>query len=121
MTPRVSFLSVANSSGGSIQRALGFNAVERKCRHIDIEMFAGRADHAVSTGHETRWRLQWHTAGVFKRLAGLQHRLLTDHAGATHFLQPAVGVGDAPMPGLELHSFITAVGDRNGVGPEKII
>ena len=84
----------------SVQRPFRFDAVERERRHLDVEMLAGLADHAVAADHEARRRLQRHAAGIFELLAGLEHRLLADDAGAAHLLAAAVGVGDAPMPGF---------------------
>ena len=43
-------------------------------------------DHAVAAGHEAGRRRQRHAAGVFERLARLEHRLLADHAGTAHLL-----------------------------------
>ena len=74
-----------------------------KAGNIDVERLAGRGHHAVGAGHETGRRRQRHAAGVFEILARLEHRFLADHAGAAHLLQASLGVGDAPMAGLELH------------------
>src|SRR5262249_18628665 len=76
--------------------------------------------HAVGSGHEARRCRQRHATGVFVRLAGLEHWRLADHAGALHLLEPAVGVGDLPVPGLELHRRRAAIGDLDRIGPEVI-
>src|SRR5262249_13559323 len=86
----------------------------------DVELLAGGGYHAVAAGHEAGWRGQRHTAGVFEVFAGPQHRLLADHAGAAHLLQAALGIGDPPVPGLELDGLAPEIGDVDRIGPEEI-
>ena len=76
--------------------------------------------HAVGAGHEAGRRRQRHAAGIFERFPGLEHRLLADHAGAAHLLQPPERIGDPPVAGLELHRLLAVIGDRDRVGPEEI-
>src|SRR3954467_4429498 len=40
------------------------------------------------------------------------------HALALRLLLPAGGVGDDPVPRLELHGLVAGIGDDDGVGPE---
>jgi len=43
--------------------------------------------------------------GVFEGLAGRQHRLFTDDAGAFHFFDVVQSVGDDPVAAEELDGF----------------
>src|SRR5262245_368294 len=75
-----------------IDRALALGGVEREGGNVDVELLAGGGDHAVGSGHETGRRRQRHAAGVLEVLAGLEHRLLADHARAAHLLQAPLRV-----------------------------
>src|SRR5215210_6021177 len=101
-----------------IERPPGIGAVERKSRHVDLELLAVLALHLVPAGHEARCGLQRHAAGVFEPLARCEHRLLADYPFAADFLPMAGGVGDDPVPGPELHCLVASVGDHDGVRPE---
>ena len=119
---RVSVMKVspAKRTWSAIDRPLGVRRVERERRNFDIEMLAGRGHHAVAAGHEAGRRRQRHAAGVFERLARLEHRLFADHARAFDLLEPPERVGDAPVPGLELYRLSPQIGDVDGIGPEEI-
>src|ERR1700749_4647353 len=99
----------------SIDGAFALDAVERKGRHVDVEMLAGRAYHAIAADHEARRRLQRHSAGIFERFAGLEHRFFTDDAGAADLLAAAVGIGNPPVPGLQLYGLVAVIDDGDGV------
>src|SRR5208283_3420376 len=98
-----------------------FHAVEREGGHLDVEMFAARAHHAIAADHKARRSLQRYAAGVFEGVAGLEHRLFADNAGPAYLLAPAVGVRDAPMAGLQLYRLGAVIGDGDRIGPEEII
>src|SRR5438552_4436806 len=101
-----------------IQNPPVIRAVQRECRHVDLEPLAAFADHLVAPGHEARRGRQWHAAGVFEALARREHGLLADHAFAADFLLASGGAGDDPVPGAELYGLGAGIGDDDGVGPE---
>src|SRR5262245_42429482 len=103
-----------------VDRAFALWGVEREGGDLDAELLASRGHHAVGSGHETGGRGQRYTAGIFEILAGLEDRFLADHAGTPDLLEPALSVGDAPVAGLELDGLTPEVGERDGVGPEKV-
>ena len=70
--------------------------------------------------HDAGWRGERRTAGVLEGLSRGQNRLLADHAAATDLLDPAKGIGDAPMPRHELHGLPTLVLDGDVVGPDEM-
>src|ERR1051325_7210979 len=77
--------------------------------------------HPVAAGHESRGGRKRYTAGIFERLAWLEHRLLADHAGSLHFLAPAEPICDAPVPRAQLDCVRAAVDDLDGIGPEIFV
>src|SRR5882724_11345787 len=102
----------------SVQHPLAVGAVERKGRHVDLEVFAGFADHLIAAGHNTRRGRKQDAGGIFETLAGREHRLFADHAFALDVLPQAGGVDDDPVPRLQLHGLVAIIGDDNGIGPE---
>src|SRR6266404_1363953 len=117
---RLVYLSPQAGRGkkSSIQHPLAVGAVERKGRHVDVEMFAAFAHHLVAAGHEARRGRKRHAAGVFEAFARREHGLFADHALAANFLLAARGVGDDPVPRPQLHRLRAGVGDDDGIGPE---
>src|SRR5947207_4152354 len=101
-----------------VEHPLAVGAVERKGRHVDFELLAGFADHLIAAGHETRRGRKRDAGGIFEALAGREHRLFADHAFALDVLPPARGVGDDPVPRLQLHGLVAIIGDDDGIGPE---
>ena len=81
----------------SVQHPLAVGAVERKGRHVDLEVFAGFADHLIAAGHNTRRGRKQDAGGIFETLAGREHRLFADHAFALDVLPQAGGVDDDPV------------------------
>src|SRR5579872_142643 len=102
----------------SIQNPLGLGAVERERGHVDLELLAACAHHLVAPGHDARCGRERNARGIFKAFARRERRLLADHALATHFLLPAGGIRDDPVPRAQLHGFTAGIGDHDGVGPE---
>src|ERR1700730_18733995 len=70
--------------------------VERKCRHLDLEILAALAHHLVAAGHDARGGPQRHAAGIFEALARPEHRLFPDHAFAADLVPVARGVDEYP-------------------------
>src|ERR1700694_1108208 len=110
----------ATTVASSIDGAGAMRAIEREGGNVDVEIFACRRHHAVSSDHETRWRRQRHAAGIFKALARCEHGLFAYHARAAHFLHASLRVGNVPIAGLQLHRFRAEVGNLDGIGPEKM-
>src|SRR5579863_5949494 len=105
----------------SVERPRLMRAVERKSRDRDREAFAGRQFHLVASDHDARRRRERRAAGVFEALAGTEHRLLADDAGAAHVLDTAHRVGKSPMPSAQLHGFAALIFDADVIGPDIAI
>ena len=60
-------------------------------------------------------------ARVLEALAGLQQRLLADHAEPPHFLDAVLAVGDDPVAADELRRHAAGVGDRDRVGEHVLV
>ena len=93
--------------------------IEHEHGDVCIECRAVVGDAMVLAMHRASRRAQTAAAGVFKRFAGLQDRLLADHAGAFDFFCHAVGIVDVPTARDELGGDVARVGDRDGVGKAK--
>src|SRR5487761_2347218 len=104
----------------SIQHPLVVGAVERKGRHLDLELLAALADHLITSRHEARRGRKRDAAGIFIAFARGQYRLLSDHPYAADFLLPSRRIGDDPVPGAQLHRLGARIGDDDRVGPEKL-
>src|SRR5262249_34494947 len=102
-----------------VHHPLGVRAVEREGRDRHREALAVLRVHLVFAAHRAVRRRERAAARIREGLAGLQHRLLADDAGSTHFLQLAVAVDDAPVARLELHRLDAEIGDLYRVGPEE--
>ena len=50
--------------------------------------------------------------------ARAEHGLFTDHAVAIDMVDHATTIRNPPMPGDQLHGFVTAIFDANMIGPE---
>src|SRR5690606_16737667 len=69
---------------------------------------------------EARRGRQRRAAGIFETLARSEHRLLAHHARPAHFLDPAAGVGDAPVAAAQLNGICAAILDLHVVCPDVI-
>ena len=90
--PRAGARPLQRLSAGAralVDRALGVAMNRAKTPESRYRNARPRRHHAVAAGHEAGRRRQRHAAGVFERLARLEHRLLADHARALDLLQPA--------------------------------
>src|SRR4051812_14462515 len=79
------------------------------------------AFHLIGADHEARGRGKWRPGGVFERLAGLERRLLADHARTLDLLHPPPRIGDLPVAGAERHRLEPMVFDSDGIGPDEMI
>src|ERR1700752_653711 len=104
----------------SVDRLLAVGTIQREGWNLDVEMLAVVRLHPIGPGHEAGWGRQRRAAGIFKRLSGLQCRLLADDARALHLLQPPQGIGDPPVARAQLNRFDPGIGDRDRIGPEEI-
>ena len=66
--------------------------------------------HGVAGGAQAR------AAGVLEGFAGLEQRLMTDHAQPLDLFGMAVGVADDPVARNQLRGHVAGVGDRDGIG-----
>src|SRR3984893_1424276 len=101
-----------------IDRPLCFRAVERKCRDLNFEVLAIQCDHPVGAGHESRRGRQRDAAGICKRCSRLEHGLLSDHAGAAHFVRLPDAIGATPVAGVSLKPAVATIADFDRIGPE---
>src|SRR5690606_14897228 len=72
--------------------------------------------HLVRAFHRPDRRRDDGAARVAVRVAGIEHRLLADDAGALDLLDLAVAVGDDPVPTAQLDARRALVRDRDEVG-----
>ena len=94
---------------------------QHEFRNRCLESRAVVGDALVRATHGTHRRRQRTATGVFEGFAGLQHRLLADHAIATHFLDFIVGVGDDPVPRHQLRGVFACVADRHRVREHEVL
>ena len=93
----------------------GVARFQREGRDLDVEPFAARADHLVSTPHYTGGGLEGAPGRVLERLAGRQDGLLADHARPFYFFDVLQGIGDDPVAADELYRVASLVCDADGV------
>src|SRR5437016_5847349 len=96
-------------------------AVERKGGDPDPEAVTAWGFHLIAADHDPGRRRQRGAAGVFETLAGSQHRLLPDDAGAPHLLHLPTAIGNLPVPIAQLHRLQAAVLDADMIGPDVTI
>src|SRR6516164_5181844 len=116
-------LAVSRCAGGllppsrSVEPDRLMRAVEREGWNLDPEAVAARSLHLIAADHDAGRGRQRSAAGVLEAFAGAEDRLLTDNAGAAHFLHPSVAVGDLPMAVAKLDRFLASIFDADMVGP----
>ena len=86
----------------------------------DVEDLIGGVDHLEAALHRAEGCRKWAEGRVIEMLAWIEHRVLADDAGAAHFFDMAVGIGDDPVTALKLHSVGAAVGDANSICEEPL-
>ncbi len=94
-------------------------AIQREGRDLNLELLTLFVFHLVGAGHDARRRSKRGAAGIFKTVAGLQHRLLADHTGAAHIMRLPARIGDAPMTAEQLHRLSAHILDRDMISPDK--
>ena len=72
-------------------------AREHKFRDLRFKPRAVLGDAKIGARHRALRRRQRGAAGVFELLAGLQQRLMADHAQSAHFFDLVIGIGDDPV------------------------
>src|SRR5205085_1488729 len=85
--------------------------------YFRFERHAGSRTELITAHHRARRGLQRAAARIFEYLSRLEHRLFADDAGAAHFLNTAVRVGNVPVAREELYRFAALVLDRHPIGP----
>src|SRR5689334_7022735 len=83
---------------GRLRRRVGGWELQVEPPDLRVEGRTVVALHLVRAFHRAPRRAQRAEALVLERLPRLQPRRLADHARAAHFLAPALGVDDDPVP-----------------------
>ena len=92
---------------------------EGRNRRVEVPSVLGH--HLIGAAHGPDGRLEMRAAAVFEAFAGLEQRLLSDHAQALDLDDLVVGVGDDPMPADELRGNRAGVGDRDRVREDVLV
>src|SRR5579871_6314461 len=95
-------------------------AVEGEARNGHVEPLPGFALlHLIGAAHDARGRGKRRAAGVFEAVTRPQDGLLADHARPANLLDPAAGIGDAPVAIAQLHRSLAVVLDADVIGPHE--
>src|ERR1700704_2625868 len=90
-------------------------------RNGRVELLSVFGHHLVRAAHGPDCRLQMRATAVFEALAGLEQRLLSDHAEALDLDDLVVGVGDDPMTADQLRGNRAGIGDRDRVRKDILV